>query len=140
LLWSQAARRLALTLGAGRSPNAALRREDYESALASPEVRALSKRIRCVVDPDIEAGTNTEEVPSRVTLRLTDARVVVARVEHPRGSPHRRMTWDELQALFHATVSNVLTAERVAKVVDLVARLDGDARPREISATFIAQP
>jgi 2-methylcitrate dehydratase PrpD len=99
-----------------------------------------SKRIRCVVDPDIEAGTNTEEVPSRVTLRLTDARVVVARVEHPRGSPHRRMTWDELQALFHATVSNVLTAERVAKVVDLVARLDGDARPREITATFIAQP
>lgn len=41
LLWSQAARRLALTLGAGRCPNAALRREDYESALASPEVRAL---------------------------------------------------------------------------------------------------
>jgi 2-methylcitrate dehydratase PrpD len=130
---------MALTLGAARGPSAALRREDYESALASPEVHALSNRIRCVLDPEIEAGTNTEEVPSRVTLRLTDGRVLVARVEHPRGSPHRRMTWDELQGLFRDTVSHVLTAERIAKVVDLVARLDGDARPREITATFIAK-
>ncbi|MEN3354056.1 MAG: hypothetical protein V7640_2214 [Betaproteobacteria bacterium] len=50
------------------------------------------------------------------------------------------MRWDELQALFSDTVSDVLTAERIAKVVDLVARLDGDARPREITATFIAKP
>jgi hypothetical protein len=49
------------------------------------------------------------------------------------------MTWDELQGLFRDTVSRVLTAERIAKVLDLVARLDGDARPREITATFIAK-
>ena len=131
---------MSLAIGRVRGARAGLRREDFETALASPEVRALSGRVRCVLDAEVEAGTNTEEVPSRVTLRLTDGRELVARVPHPRGSPHRRMTWDELSALFQNTVADILPAERVAKVLDLVAHLDRDARPREITAAFVAVP
>lgn len=131
---------MSLAIGRVRGARAGLRREDFETALASPEVRALSGRVRCVLDAEVEAGTNTEEVPSRVTLRLTDGRELVARVPHPRGSPHRRMTWDELSALFQDTVADILPAERVAKVLDLVAHLDRDARPREITAAFVAAP
>ncbi len=131
---------MALTLGRLRGSQAAIRREDYETALASPEVRALSRRVRCVLDPEVEAGTNTEEVPSRVTLRLADGRVFVARVEHPRGSPHCRMAWDELRALFQDTVAEALPAEAITKVVDLVVGLDGGARPREIPAAMAAAP
>ena len=131
---------MALALGRVRGPQAALRREDYEAALASPEVRALSRRVRCVLDAKIEAGTNTEEVPSRVTLRLHDGRVLVARVEHPRGSPHRRMAWDELRALFQDTVAEALSAKAMTTVVDLVADLDGETRPREVAAAFVADP
>ena len=131
---------MSLAIGRVRGARAGLRREDFETALASPEVRALSGRVRCVLDAEVEAGTNTEEVPSRVTLRLTDGRELVARVPHPRGSPHRRMTWDELSALFQNTVADILPAERVAKVLDLVAHLDRDARPREITAAFVAAP
>ena len=82
---------MALALGHTRGPQAGIRRNDYETALKSPAVCALSTRVRCVVDAEIEAGTNTEEVPSRVTIRLAEGRSLIARVEHPRGSPHRRM-------------------------------------------------
>ena len=82
--------------------------EDYETALATPEVRALSSRVRCVVDPEIEAMTNTEEEPSRVTVKLADGHELVAKVDHPRGSPHRRMTWTELRELFRDTLADTL--------------------------------
>ena len=83
---------MALSLGRTRGARAAIRREDYETALASPAVRELSRRIRCVVDPEIEAATNTEEVPARVTLKLADGRELVARVAHPRVWTRRTPT------------------------------------------------
>jgi len=131
---------VALALGRTRGAQAALRREDYESALLSPAVRALSGRVRCVLDAEIEAGTNTEEVPSRVSIRLADGRALVARVEHPRGSPHCRMSWDDLSALFKDSVADALTATSLSRVLDLVARLDRGTRPRDITAAFVAAP
>jgi len=131
---------MALALGSTRGAQAALRREDYEAALVQPAVRALSGRVRCVLDPEIEAGTNTEEVPSRVSILLADGRAFVARVAHPRGSPHRVMSWNELSALFKDTVADALTPEAQARVLSLVDRLDRDSRAREITSAFVAPP
>jgi 2-methylcitrate dehydratase PrpD len=131
---------MALAMGRTRGPQTAIRREDYEAALQADAIRALSARVRCVVDPEIEAGTNTEEVPSRVTIRLSDGREFTERVAHPRGSPHRRMTWDELSALFEDTVADALSAERLADVLDGVRGLDRDARPKAILARFVTAP
>ena len=75
-----------------------------------------------------------------MTVRLADGRSLVARVAHPRGSPHRRMTWDELSALFRDTVADAVTLACLAKVLDLVAGLERDARPREIVRSFVAVP
>jgi 2-methylcitrate dehydratase PrpD len=129
---------MALALGNTRGPRAGIRREDYETALASSAVRALSLRVRCVLDAEVEAGTNTEEVPSRVTIKLADGREFVAKVPHPRGSPHRQMAWDELRELFHDTVSDTLPAAKITRVLDLVGDLDGKAMPRDITAAFVA--
>jgi 2-methylcitrate dehydratase PrpD len=131
---------MALSLGRTRGAQAALRREDYETALRDAGVRALSNRVRCVLDAEVEAGTNTEEVPSRVSIKLNDGRTFEAREAHPRGSPHRRMSWDELSALFRDTVADALPAATLATVLDQVAALDRDARPRAIMAAFVATP
>jgi 2-methylcitrate dehydratase PrpD len=130
---------MALTLGRTRGAAAGFRPADYDMALRWPEVRALALRVRCVVDPEIEAGTNTEEVPSRVTVKLAGGRELVERVPHPRGSPHRSMRWDELRALFADTVAGALPPQKIDRVVDLVAALDRDSRPREIIAAFVAE-
>ncbi|MCE9640055.1 MAG: MmgE/PrpD family protein, partial [Betaproteobacteria bacterium] len=131
---------MALSLGSGRGTQAGMRRGDYETALKSAAVRDLSKRVRCVLDAEIEKGTNTEEVPTRVRIKLADGRSFVERIAHPRGSPHRRMSWDELSALFKDSVGDALPASELAKTLDLVAGLDRDARPREIMQTFVAAP
>jgi 2-methylcitrate dehydratase PrpD len=131
---------MALAMGRTRGPQAAIRREDYEAALRSERIRALSGRVRCVLDAEVEAGTNTEEVPSRVSIRLDDGRELSERVAHPRGSPHRRMSWDELSALFRDTVADALPAERLNAVLDLVAGLDRDARPKQMLARFVTTP
>ena len=59
---------------------------------------------------------------------------------HPRGSPHRRMTWDEVSALFKDTVAEALPAPALDRVLDLVAGLDRDTHPRDITAAFVAAP
>jgi 2-methylcitrate dehydratase PrpD len=129
---------IALTLGRTRGAGAALRREDYEAALASSEVGTLSGRVRCIVDAEIERLTNTEEVPARVTLELKNGRTLSAAVDHPRGSPHRRMSWGELRALFEDSIGGALTPEAVDEVVTLVQALDTASRPRAITAAFVA--
>lgn len=131
---------VALTLGRARGPDAALRREDYEAALAAQEVRALSARVRCTVDPDVEAATTAEEVPARVTVGCTDGRELVERVAHPRGSPHRPTAWQALEAMFADTVGEALSPTAVQETARLVATLDADARPRAIVATYQAAP
>ncbi len=131
---------MALTIGQSRGKQAGLRREDYETALRTPEIQALSSRVRCVVDAEIEAGTNTEEVPSRVTIKIADGSTHTAREDHPRGSPHRRMSWDELSALFRDSVGDALPASSKNKILDLVAGLDRGSKPRDITALFVAPP
>ncbi len=130
---------MALSLGRTRGAQAGIRPEDYDAALADPAVRALSLRVRCVVDPEIEAKTNTEEVPSRVTIKLADGRRLEAKVDHPRGSPHRPMAWDEISALFRATVAGTLPEPSIKKVIDLVAGLDRKSTARELTAAFVAK-
>ena len=130
---------MALALGRTRGAQAGMRPEDYDTALADPAVRALSLRVRCVVDPEIEAKTNTEEVPSRVTLKLADGRRLEARVDHPRGSPHRPMAWNDISELFRDTVADILPEKSIARVIDLVAGLDGRTSAREITAAFVAK-
>ena len=131
---------MALALGRTRGANAAIRRDDYETALRSPDIRSLSSRVRCVLDPQVEAGTNTEEVPSRVTIKLADGREFVERVAHPRGSPHRAMSWAEVQSLFTDTVQDALPLDAVSQVVELVATLNRDSLPRDITQAFVAAP
>lgn len=131
---------MALALGRARGPAAGITPADYDRSIDDRAVRALSMRVRCVVDPEIEAKTNTEEVPSRVTLRLEDGRTLEARVDHPRGSPHRPMAWDEISELFRDTVGDDLPRTSIDRILEVVAGLDRKSRARDITAAFVAKP
>jgi 2-methylcitrate dehydratase PrpD len=130
---------MALTIGRARGPQAGITPADYDTALADPAVRALSLRVRCVVDAEIEAKTNTEEVPSRVTIQLADGRTMEEKVDHPRGSPHRPMAWEDISALFRDTVAGDLPEPSIGKVIDVVAGLDRKSTARDITAAFVAK-
>jgi 2-methylcitrate dehydratase PrpD len=127
---------MALALGRARGPVAGITPTDYDDLIDDREVRALSLRVRCVVDPEIEAKTNSEEVPSRVTIRLADGRTLEERVDHPRGSPHRPMSWEETAALFRDTVAGDLSQRSIERVLSVVAGLDRESTARDIAAAF----
>jgi 2-methylcitrate dehydratase PrpD len=129
---------MALALGRARGPAAGITPTDYDNLIAEPAVRALALRVRCVVDPEIEAKTNTEEVPSRVTLKLADGRKLEAKVDHPRGSPHRPMAWDDIAQLFRDTVAEDLPVRSIDTVLKVVDGLDSKSRARDITAAFRA--
>lgn len=131
---------MALALGRTRGAQASLRSDDYEVALKDADVRALSNRTRCVLDAWVEAGTNTEEVPTRVTVKLAGGATHEMKIAHPRGSPHRRMAWAELVALFNDSVGDALPVERRDKLQKLVASIDQGASVRELMNTFVASP
>jgi 2-methylcitrate dehydratase PrpD len=130
---------MALALGRTRGATAGITPADYDNLINDPAVRALSMRVRCVVDPEIEAKTNTEEVPSRVTLKLADGRTLETRVDHPRGSPHRPMAWEDISELFRDTLAGILPEKSISRVIELVAGLDGNSSVREITAAFVAK-
>ena len=50
------------------------------------------------------------------------------------------MSWDELSSLFKDSVADALPAATMTKVIDLVAALDGNARPRALVRAFSAAP
>jgi hypothetical protein len=50
------------------------------------------------------------------------------------------MNWNELSALFKDAVADALPAERLSKVLELVAALDRGTRVRDITAAFAAAP
>ncbi len=95
--WRSAAR-------AARRPRCAARITRPRSPIAA--VRALSGRVRCVLDA---GGRGRHQHRGSAVARDHQARRRArARCagRHPRGSPHRRMTWDESAALFTDTVAD----------------------------------
>jgi hypothetical protein len=50
------------------------------------------------------------------------------------------MSWDELSALFRDTVADALPEKTLGRILDLVAGLDKNSRPRDILALFVASP
>ncbi len=131
---------IALTIGSRRGANAGLRPDDYELGLASSEIQALAVRVRCVLDDEIERATTSEEVPAKVTVRLADGRLLTARVAHPRGSPKRRMSMDEVRALFCDTAAPLLPDAQIARVTELVTDLDRIERAEELVTAFTSPP
>ena len=79
-------------------------------------------------------------MPTRVTLKVKGGATHEMKIAHPRGSPHRRMSWDELSALFRDTVADAMPAATLTQVLDSVAALDRDAKPRDIMRTYLAAP
>ena len=77
------------------------------------------------------------EVPSRVSVTLSDGRTHTEHVAHPRGSPNRQMSWDELSMLFKDSVADALSGEDLDRVLNLVAGLDRDTGHQRTFGYFL---
>jgi 2-methylcitrate dehydratase PrpD len=95
---------------------------DYaEDAIADPRVLALAERIvhraETVAEPEIRFS-------GRAIIETRDGHRVEALIEDARGTGRRKVGAVEVEAKFRETAGQVLSAERVERLLELVARLE----------------
>jgi 2-methylcitrate dehydratase PrpD len=110
---------------------------DYETALGDPRIAAIERRVRCEIDPQIEAATTAECVPARVAIKLASGVEHAAFIAAPKGSPSRPFTHDDHIARFRRELARRLpdrncdqligmaedltALDRVSRIVELVS-------------------
>jgi len=95
---------------------------DSYDLLQDETVRSLLPKVRCEIDPEIEA-----EFPANMSGKLTiEARgaTFVQKVVVPKGEPSNFLSEAELRAKFAGLTSTMLGAERAARLADAVLAID----------------
>jgi len=95
---------------------------DSYGLLGDATARALLSKIRCEIDPEIEA-----EFPANMSGKLTIAargQSFVRKVVVPKGEPANFLTEAELRGKFAGLTDSVLGIERAARLADAVLAID----------------
>ena len=95
---------MAMVIRQGRKvpPGFTINIDDFEGALADPQVMAISKSIDCALDPDAERVSTEQSVGAKVTFTLQSGKTVEKFIEAPKGSASRPFTLDDHVARFKA--------------------------------------
>lgn len=122
---------MAIALAPRKAPPPVLTLDDFEASVGDPDIRALARRIDCVVDAEIERATTTEFVPARVTVMLRDGRRVENKVMVPEGAPQRPLTWDQVRERFLVVAAPLLATPDVERWLESASDLAGlaDLKP-----------
>ncbi|HEX5328020.1 MAG TPA: MmgE/PrpD family protein [Acetobacteraceae bacterium] len=102
---------------------------DSYSLLQDPVVRSLLPKVRCEVDPEIEAAFPAN-MAGKVTIGARGA-MFARTVMVPKGEPGNFLSEAELRGKFASLADAVLGAERAARLADAVLAID---RTNEIAA------
>jgi 2-methylcitrate dehydratase PrpD len=114
---------LAVALAGIADEGFALSVADFESSLDDPRIKQIEARVRCEVDPEVEAATTAEAVPARVTITMRDGTCHSTFVAAPKGSPSRPFTHDDHVARFRRELAKRLTKRTCDEIVEIAANL-----------------
>jgi 2-methylcitrate dehydratase PrpD len=114
---------LAAVLAEKAGDGFALGVRDYEDNLRNPAVRSVEQRVRCEIDPAVEAATTEESVPARIVLKLSSGATHERFVAAPKGSPSRPFTRADHAARFRHELARRWSAARCDDIIDISRRL-----------------
>jgi 2-methylcitrate dehydratase PrpD len=97
-----------------------------------PEAQDLLRRLELAYLSKDAAWSSPS---TRVTVRLRDARPLVAEVTRERGSPGDPLTWEELVAKYRDCASRVLAGAQVERSLEQIEDLPG-TRIDELARTL----
>lgn len=124
---------MAIALAPGRGSQLALSSGDFGQCLGDERVRALSARITCAVDAEVERLTSADGVPARVTCLLRDGTRREKFVQDVKGSPQNPLTQQEVCERFLASAASRFARSDIESW--LGAALGIETR-RDVSALF----
>lgn len=118
---------VALALHKQGGPGAALNVDDFEAGLADASVMALTAKVECIVDEEVERSSTSESVSARVTVMLDDGNEFSTYVLAPKGSASRPFSMEDHDARARAELGRRYSAEglnRLMAVLNDFADLD----------------
>jgi 2-methylcitrate dehydratase PrpD len=131
---------LAVAMARTAEDGFALGVSDYESSLHDPRVKEIEQRVRCEVDPEVEAATTAESVPARVTITMKDGTRHSAFVSAPTGSPSRPFTHGDHVARFRRELTKRLTEKTCDEIVDIAEHLADLDKVKRITDLLAVAP
>jgi 2-methylcitrate dehydratase PrpD len=103
--------------------------EDIKRAMGNPVVQSLLERTTMRGDAPFDAQKGN----AQVTIRLKNGKAYTRRVDIIKGSPENPFSSQELRDRFLNQGEAILPKERLAKVADLIERLEEVKRVEEIT-------
>ena len=95
-----------------------------EEWLHNPQVHDFMQKIECISSPDLDDHYPAEWRAS-AEIETTDGHTYRATIRHPLGDPHNSLSWQQLEARFHALTAPVIADERKRQaVIERVKGLD----------------
>jgi 2-methylcitrate dehydratase PrpD len=131
---------LAVAMAHSAEDGFALAVSDYESSLNDPRVKEIERRVRCEVDPEVEAATTAESVPARVIITMKDGTKHSAFVSAPKGSPSRPFTHGDHVARFRRELTKRLTEKACDEIVDIAENLADLDKIKRITDVLAVAP
>ncbi|MBC7778922.1 MAG: MmgE/PrpD family protein [Proteobacteria bacterium] len=130
---------MAMVLAQGRDipPGFTLNVDDFETALADPQVMGLSRRVECALDADAERVSTEQSVGAKVTLTLHSGRTVECFIDAPKGSASHPFEMSDHVARFSQEMSKRWSAAQVDTLlaeVTAFARTPGPQRLMQLLA------
>ncbi|HZP75943.1 MAG TPA: MmgE/PrpD family protein [Pseudolabrys sp.] len=129
---------LATVLAPKAADGFALSVRDYETSLQDSAVKAVERRVRCEVDPAVEAATTAESVPARIVLKLRSGAMHELFVAAPKGSPSRPFTRADHEARFRNELARRWPAARCNEIIDMSHRLTSLRRMSDLTRLLTA--
>jgi aconitate decarboxylase len=99
--------------------------EQYaDDKLTDPATLAMIERMRIVHDPALDEGGTAKRHASRIEASLSNGERLSVFTEQRRGSSHRPLTQDEVIGKYRVLTANVLDAQTIDDLLDLVLRIE----------------
>lgn len=98
--------------------------KDYnEETIENPEILSLSKKIRAIIDEEVDAEF-PEKMAARVTIRMKDGARYQEKVDFARGTPENPMTREELEAKFLSTATAIMPRQKAMEIINTINALE----------------
>jgi len=100
-----------------------------EEKISDPEILNLASRVEVILDPEIDR-LYPERFASKVEVVLNNGKRFETRVDSPRGSPEKTMTFGEVASKFKSLAGGVMSEDQMEAVIERVGRIEqlGDIR------------
>lgn len=95
-----------------------------EDRIADPRLVELSRRVRVLADPAIDARGDSARHATRIEIRLRDGRALAGERDHGRGSSACPLTEADVRTKYETLAAKVLPLGQVRTVEALVERIE----------------